>query len=1002
MLSRHPTRRRAGALAVSVITAAITSTLGAGCSGPVVGPADAPAPPSTGYRLALTGGAIDADGRPEATFTLTLDGAPVAAEELARLRPSFTLAALLTDPVSGLAAWQSTVLNGATLARLPLGGPGTPPGLVLSQVRQPGAETGGTFTDLGGGAFRYAYATTLPAGFDTAVTFRAGAWLAGVPGADGTSATVDFAPAGGSPRARDTVLDARCGVCHGRLTAHGGFRAGVKLCLTCHTIQNADPDTADPAAPAQGLAVNPVSRTVVAGTGATSFGATLRHSTAAVAWTLSSGAPGTLSAASGASVTYTPPASVAGPVSLTLTAAAAGFSAPVAITVVPPAAPAPAVAVSPAAQVVVAAPGTPAVRFTARLDGVAAPVAWSISPASGGGTLSATTSAAVDWTPPGAVAAVTTVTITASAGGQSGSATVTLQPTWPGHATPATDPNPLDLGRLVHRIHRGKRLPTLYLSSSIAPAPALPSATALPLPFLPGRNAMAPGAKASVVGFRGTELLIGRISSRIENGQPAVAVAEGIGFPQDLRDCDACHLGAPQATEVVDAISRRTCHGCHPDVWFEAGPITDLVHFAHAGGPQADDSQCVTCHVTAPDRPVVRAPIAEAHVHPILSPAFSAPSVEIVGVTGLRPGERPTVSFTVTDRVGRLASLSAPTPATETGPTASPVPRALATLSLLLSGPAGDFLTGNAPLRESVPLTLASDAQGVFSYTFTAAVPAAASGTWALGAEARRRQAVPLYDPAQDLFRWPYTGETVTEYSDNPVVYVDTAFGSWPGGAPTPRRAAVDRDLCRNCHLDVTFHGGLRHSPEYCVMCHAPDATDWARRPKDPSGNVNLSTVYSATSFGTYDGLEERSIHFKVMIHRLHTGEGQGTARIEVGAPHVVAGLFLDEARFPARLANCLLCHPGETWSLEAIPAGAPPTTANESATIRHAAAAAHAAGEPQLLPITAACNSCHGTAWAAAHAAQYTTAAAGEQCAQCHTRGALGVGAAHGLPSTP
>lgn len=993
MQSRH--RRRA--LAATVVAAA----LAAGCSGPEVGPADAPPPPSTGYLLVLTGGDLDADARARVTFTLTLDGAPVAATELTRLRPSFTLAALATDPVSGLGAWQSTILNGAALARLPLGGPGTPPGLVLEQVRQPGAETTGTFSELGDGAFRYTYATALPAGLDPTVTFRAGAWLAGVPGAEGTSATVDFVTTGGAPRPRDTVLDARCNVCHVRLTAHGGFRAGVKLCLTCHTIQNADPDTVDPAALAQALTVNPTSRTVVAGTGPTTFSAALRHSSATVGWSLSTGAPGTLSGTGGATVTYTPPGSVAGPTELTLVASAAGFTAPVAVTVVPPAAPAPAVEVSPPAQSLVAAPGTPAVRFTALLSGVAGPVTWTLAPSSGAGTLAASTGAAVDWTPPGRVTAATTVTVTATAGGQSGVATVTLEPGWSGSASPATDPSPLDLGRLVHRIHRGKRLPTLYLSSSIAPAPPLPSATALPLPFLPGRNAMAPGAKAAYVGFRGTELLVGRIAARVENGQPAVTVAEGIGFPQDLRDCDACHLAAPQASEVVDAISRRTCQGCHPDVWFGAGPITDLVHFSHPGGPQADDSQCTTCHVTGPGRPVVRADIAEAHVHPILSPFFSAPSVEIVGVTGLRAGERPTVRFTVSDRVGRLTSLGAPTPAVEAGPTASPVPRALASLGLLVSGPAADFLTGNAPLREAVPLTLASDAEGVFSFTFSAALPATASGTWALGAEARRRQAVPLYDTANDLFRWPYTGEAITEYSDNPVVYVDTAFGTWPGGAPVPRRLPVERALCQNCHLDVTFHGGLRHSPEYCVLCHTPDATDWARRPKDPSGNVNLATVNSPTSFGTYDNLEERSIHFKVMIHRLHTGEGQGTARIEVGAPHVVAGLFLDEARFPAPLANCLLCHPGETWSLEAIPAGAPPTTANESATIRHGATASHAAGEPQLLPQTASCNSCHATAFAFAHAAKYTTAE-GEQCLQCHVRGALGVRAAHGLPEAP
>jgi len=1009
MQSRHPTRRCAGALAATVLAAG----LAAGCSGPEIGPADAPPPPSTGYRLALTGGAIDADGRAVVDLTLTLDGAPVAASELTRLRPSFTLAALLTDPVSGLATWQSIILTGALLAKLPLGGPGTPPGLVLSGVKQPGAETAGSYADLGGGAFRYTYATGLPAGFDTTVSFRAGAWLAGVPGAAGTSATLDFVQAGGTLRTRDTVLDARCDVCHGRLTAHGGFRAGVKLCLTCHTIQNADQDTTDPAALALALAVNPLSRTVVAGTGPTTFTALLRHSTAAVAWSLSAGAPGTLSATSGAAVTFTPPAAVAGPTGLTLTASAAGFTAPVAITVIPPEAPAPAVAVSPPAQVVVADPAAPAVRFTALLNGVAAPVTWSLSPASGAGTLAASTTASVDWTPPAHVDATTAVVITATAGGQGGSATVTVPAAQAGQATPDSDPNPLDLGRMVHRIHRGKKLPTLFLASSRAAAPALPSATPLPLPFLPGRNAPAPGAKHAIAGFRGLELLVGEVVLRTDNGQPATRVAEGIGFPRDLRDCAACHGGAPQESEVVNAISRRTCQGCHPDVWYGAGPITDLVHMAHPGGPQPDDTRCVECHLRTAARPDVVLPHDAVHLPPALSPYFNEPVVEIVGATGLKAGEHPTITFTVRDRAGPILDLSAPAPAREaasaTLTTPSPVPRSFTgqRIAFLLGGPGADVLTGTVPLQEAVTLPRVADAQGRFSYTFAGVMPAGATGTWSLSAEARRVATVPLTSDGGATFNWPYTGESITEFTDNPVLYIDVDHGSWPGGLPVKRRTVVERARCEKCHQELSLHGGLRHNPEYCVMCHTADATDWGRRPKGPTGNVNLATVYSDAKFGTYDGIEERSVHFEVMVHRLHTGEGQGTARLELGGPHVIYGFggvpfFFDDIRFPNRLADCTLCHADGAFALEAVPAGAPDTVANETATLQHAATAPHAATEARLKPLTAACNGCHGTAWAAAHAAQYTTVAAGEQCAQCHTRGALGVRAAHQLPAAP
>lgn len=1027
--------RRGGLMALLAVAAAA-------CGEPMVGDKVAPPASPTGYALAISGATVDATRHVQVTFTLTRDSAPVPLADLPALRPSFSLAGLLPDPVSLLGnpaqpilTWQSYLLTGSgTLANLPLGGPGTPPALILQNQKQPGSisATAANLADLGDGRFTITLGTALPADFDPTRTMRLGAWLGAIPGTDGTSSTHDWVPSGGPLTRRETVLEASCKVCHGRLTAHGGFRTGVKLCMTCHTIQAADPDTQDPAALVRALSVTPDQRTVVAGTGSTTFTAALLSSTASVTWTLSpasgAGALSTATAATTASgssstVRYTPPAAdplVIDPIAVSLTAsvtiagpATGGYTpppvtltAPVALTVVqPPVAPALGVAVNPAAQTILA--NGAAVPLAASLVGVGGTVAWTIAPASGAGTLSAATGAGVTYTPPAAVSGPTTVTVTASAGGASGTCTFTVLQGAPGSATRYTDPNPLDFGRMVHRIHRGKTLPTLYLSSSIAPAPPLPSATALPLPFLTGRNAAAPGTRFSIVGFRSTDFLVGRVVSRTDNFQPAKVLAEGIGYPRDLRDCDACHRGAPQEGEVVSAISRRTCQGCHPDVWYGSTPITDLVHFSHPGGPQADDTRCAGCHVPAPPaRPTVIVPHAAAHLPPLLSPHYNQPVVVVTGVRDFLPGQKPTVTFRISDRVGVITSLAAPVPATEvaTGlnPLPSPVPRALARVSIVVAGPSLDYLTGNAPLSQSVPLatTLADPITGDFSHTFTTALPDAAAGTWGLGMEVRRASAVGLYDTASDTFRWPYTGESVTEYADNPVYYVDTAFGSWPGGAPAPRRNPIERQNCRSCHLEISLHGNLRHNPEYCVLCHTPDATDWSRRSKGPDGNVNLGTVYSDTKFGTYDNIEERSIHFKVMVHRIHTGEGQGTARIEVGAPHVISGVFLDDIRFPNRLADCTLCHEGSTWLLDGQPANAAPTTANETASIRHSASATHGASDGTLLPITATCVSCHGTVFAYDHAARYTVDGV-EACGQCHTKGALGVPAAHGL-ATP
>ena len=741
--------------------------------------------PPAGPQIVITGATVSG-GHVVASYTLTQGGQGLAGADATATRPSWTLAELGTDPVSGIAAWQSLLLTGSgTLASLPIDGPGTPPDQVLTNVKQPGSEATGSLQDLGGGQFTYTFSASLPAGLDPARTLRVGVWLAGTPGTPSTSSTFDFVPGGGAVQARELVLDANCNKCHGTIQAHGGFRTGTKLCLTCHTFQNADPETVDPAA----------------------------------------------------------------------------------------------------------------------LTG----------------------------------------------------------------ATPATNPNPLDLGRLVHRIHRGRDLPTLFSADTGDPVV---------------------GRKYSVVGFQSSETVYGEAVNRTDHGQPAIAVTTGVGFPQELRNCEACHAGAAQAPARFADVSRRTCQGCHPDVWFQADsiPAADLVHTPHPAGPQADDTRCASCHVPTPEHPTVAADITAIHVAPRNSPNWNGLTAQIVGVQGMQAGQHPTIVFTLSDRDGTPSPLGAPTPATDA---ASPVPRKLGSVSITLIGPtAPDYATANAPLTESVPLTTSADESGRFTYTFTAALPANAAGTWAVGLEARRSSG------ATDPGAWPFTGESINEWTDNPVQYVDTSAGTFPGGNPAPRRQVVARESCNACHADLSAHGNLRHNPEYCVMCHAPDATDWIQRPK-AAGNTNLA--------GTYDDIEERSIHFKVLIHRIHTGDRTGSAELDLARPMVVYGFrgsvnFLDEVRFPGDLASCSLCHAAGTFEIESVPEDARPTVANENATLLHKGSPAHAASESGVLPVTAACMGCHDTGAAQSHA-QTNTIEGREQCAVCHGKnGFMSVDQVHGL----
>jgi len=596
-------------------------------------------------------------------------------------------------------------------------------------------------------------------------------------------------------------------------------------------------------------------------------------------------------------------------------------------------------------------------------------------------------------------------------------------------STRLVDPNPLEFGRLVHRIHRGKNLPTLYRASSSVAAPALPSDTALPLPFFPTRSGLTPfadtvlgRAKYSVIGDASHERVFSEVVVRSSLAgvarSPEVA---GIYFPRDYRDCAVCHTGAAdQAAALTAEVSRRSCHGCHPDAWFGVVADTlDGVHFAHPGGPQADDLGCAECHVRSAAHPDPLAPLDQVHKAPLDRLAANLPQLEVLEVRDLRPGARPTIVFRVRDQHGLITSLDAPVPAIV--PEVSPVPRALwapptppavqlnSTLSFLVGGSfAGGgaeygyriFSTITWPRSETVPVATLADVQGNFTYTFVEAIPESATGAWTVVFTGRRNKATTPYDLVAKRFAWPYTGETVSETAIQKVVHVDTGTGTWAAGDASPasaRRTVVDQAKCEACHKRLAFHGGSRNAVAGCLLCHTPERTDWNQRPKDAvSGNVDLAA--------TYDGLEEQSIQFKMMIHRIHTGSGQGTAALERFDPYVVHGngkrpFFFGESTLPADLRRCDVCHLPGTWLPEAVPAMAGSTVANETPTVLHAAAPDHPVDEARMLPLKAACISCHGTAYAEYHIDRYTLDG-DEQCIGCHgASGSSSTAKVHAVP---
>jgi len=385
-----------------------------------------------------------------------------------------------------------------------------------------------------------------------------------------------------------------------------------------------------------------------------------------------------------------------------------------------------------------------------------------------------------------------------------------------------------------------------------------------------------------------------------------------VAFPQDIRNCTTCHAApATQAPNWYTYPSRAACASCHDDINWTTGAN-------HPAGAQADDSKCASCHVPQGDQEF-DASIQGAHTVPYKSKQLKGLHAEIQSVSNAVPGQKPTVTFKITQNDG--SSVATATFGSN--------------LNLLMGGPTTDYSIN--PFREAA--SKASFNGTVAVYTFTNAIPANAVGTWSFSIEARRT--VTLNPPAPE-------GASFTEGAMNPVYYA-----SVDGSAVAERRMVVDLANCNKCHDRLALHGGQRLNTEECVMCHNPNADDGSRRPAD-KGPVE-------------------SIDFKRMIHRIHTGENltQDFTIYGFGTPPSVNNF--NEVLFPGDRRDCEKCHATDTQQVsENPPAGLLATTTLRdwyTPTQHYAAAclgchdtkAAAAHAFVNTAPFGEACAACHG-----------------------------------------
>jgi hypothetical protein len=501
------------------------------------------------------------------------------------------------------------------------------------------------------------------------------------------------------------------------------------------------------------------------------------------------------------------------------------------------------------------------------------------------------------------------------------------------HTDQGFDPqtgNSIELQQMIHRIHRGKELPSV-VDGALGARYEIIGFQNQATVFAEKVRACAGGALAGVPCSSDGDC---------PNGTCTGTTVTGVGFPQDIRSCLVCHGAGATAGDYSSKASTSACTGCHDDVNpGETPSAAGAPGTNHIAGAQPEAFCSTLCHV--PSGPEFGLSVPGSHTVPQRSTQLEGLVGELLSASGI-PGGPVTMTFRLTNGAG--------TPLTSVA--------GLSSLSLAISGPSSDFGALTPPVTTAAMIgnnpggmLAGPDGSGVFTFTTTVAngIPAGGIGTWRVGMEARRNVMV--------------DGQTVQEAMQNVV-----SDFSVDGSAVVPRRAVVDQAKCASCHgvfsQGFSVHGSLRNRVEYCVICHNPSMSDFATR-------VGVPGADSAT----------QPIDLKHMLHKIHTGEEL------TQQPYVIYGFRgsvndFGDVLFPGNRADCEKCHLPGTFLLP-LPAGVLPTQLTQIVGGANTPVGA-------IPPIQDACLSCHDDAAAAAHAATNTAAGGAEACPVCHDEGGI------------
>lgn len=507
-----------------------------------------------------------------------------------------------------------------------------------------------------------------------------------------------------------------------------------------------------------------------------------------------------------------------------------------------------------------------------------------------------------------------------------------------------------------------------------------------------------------------------------------------VSFPQSLKNCRKCHNGEDNAANKTSegnnwrkVPTREACGSCHDNVNFDTGANHNSPTAA-----QPNNTQCVVCHnedtieaqhlteYSTPNNPNLPRDLDGGR--PLSK--FRYELLEVTkSPTNDGGGDYPVVDFRIyqDEQPMDLTGTALPTGITG-GPTfliahtmaqagQSGMPAEYNNLQGASSG-AGQPLTVTLASLRTAGVTAITGPDGGVAYraTFTGA------SKWPAGATMR---AVALQGYFSQTISYRAPGTTTTKL---------TTFGGHTTsmvkgltGEAVQRRVVVDDAKCLKCHEMLDVHGGNRtNNTGVCAVCHNPTFTSTGR---SADAGVFLAAVGAANASAvalhaylvdagipTDDPTKwpETSLNLRDMVHGIHSADVRATPFVFATAGRSFSVYDFDEVTFPQVKGNCLACHKAGTYGVTALPPNASPSTwrvtpgsIEDRDTLLAARASAPNSTDLVHSPLVSSCSACHDSALAKHHMelnggllngtrAQWGSGVYLETCAVCHGAGKI------------